>query len=76
MFTILFATAFASGKGPMLLKMKQLCHELQISEASARRYSRTQPDFPAKIVLGPRRTAYRREDVERYIASRAGQSST
>lgn len=66
---ILFARAFAN-VGPVLLTAQQLCSRLTISEATLRRYRQTQPDFPIAIKLGPRRIAFRADDVDQYVERR------
>lgn len=66
---ILFAKAFAN-VGPVLLTSQQLCSRLTISEPTLRRYRKTQPDFPVAVRLGPKRIAFRADDVERYVERR------
>ncbi|MCK1286577.1 AlpA family phage regulatory protein [Bradyrhizobium sp. 44] len=53
-----------------ILTVPQICERLTISEPTLRRYSKSNPDFPRKVKLGPRRVGYLADDVERYIASR------
>ncbi|MGQ2902468.1 MAG: helix-turn-helix transcriptional regulator [Neoaquamicrobium sediminum] len=50
----------------MLLNVKQLCWELGISEATLRRWRRSRSDFPTAVALGPRRIAFRRDEVEQF----------
>lgn len=54
----------------IILTAAQVCHRLTVSEATLRRYSAGQPDFPRKIQLGPRRIGFLKSDVEEWIASR------
>lgn len=68
---ILSATAFANA---VLTNMKDLCFRLKISEATARRYAKTEPGFPPALRLGPRRVAFRIEDIDRYLTERYSQA--
>ncbi|WP_373310579.1 helix-turn-helix transcriptional regulator [Seohaeicola zhoushanensis] len=53
----------------VLLSIGELNAVLGISDTTRLRLERTNPDFPKKVRVSPRRVAYRRSDVMRYIDS-------
>jgi predicted DNA-binding transcriptional regulator AlpA len=52
-----------------LITRVQLADVLTISSATLWRYEQ-QNDFPAKIILGPSRVAYRQADIEIWLNSK------
>lgn len=53
-----------------LLRLKQAAAYLQISLPTLWRYGETDPKFPKKIRMSSRCCAYRRSDLDAWLASR------
>jgi predicted DNA-binding transcriptional regulator AlpA len=57
------------GSDIQLITRQKLIELLTISAATLWRYEQ-QNDFPAKIILGPSRVAYRQADIEIWLNSK------
>lgn len=51
----------------LLVDMKEAAEMLGVSERSFQEMRRDRSDFPAAVVLGPRRTLFKTKDLEAFV---------